>query len=79
MTEKRARRMVRGWEGVRPYFPYGRTQLQQMVAEGRFPKPIKIGPRAIAFFEDEILAAQEQLARQRASDDSSDDSDERGE
>ena len=65
MSDKRARRMIRGWEGVYPYLPYRRTQLQQMVKEGRLKPPIKIGPRAIAFFEDDLIAAQEEFARER--------------
>jgi len=56
--------MVRGWEGVFPFLPYRRTQLRKMVEEGRLKPPIKIGPRAIAFFEDDLIAAQEALARE---------------
>ena len=63
MSEKRARHMVRGW--VRAYIPYGPTQLQEMVKQGRLKPPIKIGPRAIAWFEDDLIAAQEAFERDR--------------
>ena len=70
MSEKRARNVIRGWDRMREVTGYGRTQLQQMVAEGRFPKPIKLGPRAIGFFEDEIAEWQQDrlAARERKTD-----------
>jgi predicted DNA-binding transcriptional regulator AlpA len=64
MSERRLRRMVRGWKGVHDYIPYGPTQLQQMVKEGRLKPPIKIGPRAIAWFEDDLIEAQQQFERE---------------
>jgi predicted DNA-binding transcriptional regulator AlpA len=54
--------MVRGYKGVREFIPYGPTQLQEMIKQGRLRPPIKIGPRAIAWFEDDLIAAQEALA-----------------
>ena len=66
MAERRLRRMVRGWTGVRPFLPYGETQLRQMVADGRLAPPIKIGPRGVAFFEDDLIEAQERILREQA-------------
>jgi hypothetical protein len=65
MTERKLRKMVRGYKGVRAYIPYGPTQLQKMVKERRLAPPIKIGPRAIAWFEDDLIAAQEEFERER--------------
>jgi predicted DNA-binding transcriptional regulator AlpA len=70
MDAKRARRMVRGWEGVYAFIPYRRTQLKTMVKDGRLPQPVKIGPRAIAFFEEDLIIAQERLAIARREGDS---------
>jgi predicted DNA-binding transcriptional regulator AlpA len=58
MSERRARRMVRGWKGVYPYIPLGETQLKERIKEGKLKPPTKIGPRAIAWFEDELAEAQ---------------------
>ena len=35
--EKRARHVIRGWDGIRTFTGYGRTQLQDMIARGDFP------------------------------------------
>jgi predicted DNA-binding transcriptional regulator AlpA len=62
MLEKRARRIIRGWEGLRAYVPLGLTQLKQLSREGRLPKPVRISSRAIGFYEDEVAAVQERLS-----------------
>ena len=33
---------------------YGKAWIYRLVSEGRFPLPIKIGSRAIAFVESEV-------------------------
>lgn len=33
---------------------YGRAWIYRLIAQGRFPKPVKIGSRSIAFVESEI-------------------------
>lgn len=33
---------------------YGKAWLYKLIAQERFPKPVKIGSRAIAFVESEI-------------------------
>ena len=58
------RRMVRGWKGVRAFLPLGETQLRERVAQGKLAPPIKIGPRAIAWFEEDLIAAQEAFERE---------------
>jgi prophage regulatory protein len=46
--------------------PVARSTIQQWVARATFPKPVKIGPHRIAWFEDDIVAWQEQLRDQAA-------------
>lgn len=43
----------------------GRSKLWEDVREGRFPKPVKIGARAVAWFEDEVAAYQDRLRATR--------------
>ncbi|ELS7774483.1 AlpA family transcriptional regulator [Escherichia coli] len=33
---------------------YGRAWIYRLIAQGRFPKPVKVGSRSIAFVESEI-------------------------
>ncbi|VXD08620.1 Dipicolinate synthase [Enterobacterales bacterium 8AC] len=33
---------------------YGKAWLYKLIAQGRFPKPVKIGSRSIAFIETEV-------------------------
>ncbi|WP_099350727.1 helix-turn-helix transcriptional regulator [Erwinia amylovora] len=33
---------------------YGKAWIYKLIAQGRFPQPIKIGSRSIAFIESEI-------------------------
>lgn len=33
---------------------YGRAWIYRLISQGRFPKPVKIGPRSVAFIESEI-------------------------
>lgn len=33
---------------------YGKAWIYRLISQGRFPKPVKIGCRAIAFIESEI-------------------------
>ncbi|MCC0059095.1 MAG: AlpA family phage regulatory protein [Hyphomicrobiaceae bacterium] len=61
--EKRARHVIRGWDGIRTFTGYGRTQLQDMIARGDFPAPMKLGPRAVGWFEETIRVWQDQIAR----------------
>lgn len=32
----------------------GTTKIYQMVAQGKFPKPVKLTPRSVAWVEDEV-------------------------
>jgi len=42
-----------------------RSTLYAMMAEGRFPKPIKLGDRAVGWAESEVLAWIESRIAQR--------------
>lgn len=33
---------------------YGRAWIYRLISLGRFPKPVKIGPRSVAFIESEV-------------------------
>jgi predicted DNA-binding transcriptional regulator AlpA len=46
---------------------YKSTQLQELIDQGKFPTPILLSPggRAGGWFEDEIIAYQEQRAAER--------------
>jgi prophage regulatory protein len=52
MSEKH-QRLLRLAE-VRDRVPYSRSTIYQLVAEGKFPKPISLGARAVAWLESEI-------------------------
>lgn len=41
---------------VRDRVPYSRSTIYQLIAQGKFPKPINIGERAVAWLESEIDA-----------------------
>ena len=41
-----------------------RSSIYQMMAEGRFPKPLKVGRRAVRWNEDDLKQWQEALLEQ---------------
>lgn len=46
---------------------YGRSAIYAMVAEGSFPKPIKLGARAVGWLESEVSAwLQDRVKASRA-------------
>ena len=64
--EGRARRVIRGWAAITTFSGFGRTQTQEMIKRGDWPAPIKLGPRAVGWWESEVRAAQDRIAaRQR--------------
>jgi CP4-57 regulatory protein AlpA len=44
-------------------YPYKPTQIRKMISEGKFPSPLQIGPRGIAWYEDEVIEWQHNLPR----------------
>jgi prophage regulatory protein len=41
---------------VRDRVPYSRSTIYQLIAQGKFPKPISLGARAVAWLESDIDA-----------------------
>jgi len=41
---------------VRNRVPYSRSTIYQLIAQGKFPKPISLGERAVAWLESDIDA-----------------------
>lgn len=39
---------------VQGRIPYSRSTIYQLVAQGKFPKPISLGDRAVAWVESDI-------------------------
>ena len=39
---------------VRNRVPYSRSTIYQLITQGRFPKPINLGARAVAWLESDI-------------------------
>lgn len=39
---------------VRNRIPYSRSTIYQLIAQGKFPKPINLGARAVAWLENDI-------------------------
>ena len=60
--EMRPQRIIRGWEGIRVFTGYGRTQTQAMIKRGDWPEPIKLGPRAVGWRESDVRQAQDRIA-----------------
>jgi prophage regulatory protein len=64
MHEK-AQRLLRLVE-VRSRIPYSRSTIYQLIAQKKFPKPINLGGRAVAWLESDIdgwIAARVESAR----------------
>jgi prophage regulatory protein len=54
---------------VRQRVPYSRSTIYQLIAQGRFPKPVSLGARAVAWLESEIdawIEARVDESRERA-------------
>lgn len=63
----RARRMIRSHE-LQPLTGLGPTQTAELIRRGQFPKPVRVGARAKAWFEDDIAAWQEDKKKQAATE-----------
>ena len=44
---------------------YSRSRLYVLINQGKFPKPIKLGERAVGWIEDEVDAHIDQLIASR--------------
>ena len=58
LTPRRLRRFLRQ-PTVSEITGLPEKSLERLINEGAFPKPVRIGKRAVAWIEDEVLAWQE--------------------
>lgn len=61
MTE--ARKIIRGWDGLAAYIGYKRTQAQSFVAQGKLKPPMRLGPRAVGWWESDVAEFQKSFSR----------------
>ncbi|HVX56368.1 MAG TPA: AlpA family phage regulatory protein [Candidatus Saccharimonadales bacterium] len=47
------------------YSGLGRTQTDKLIAEGRFPRPVKLSARRIGWLEQELIAWQQDRLAER--------------
>jgi prophage regulatory protein len=67
MTEHRLQRFVR--KGDLPdYVGLRRTTIEELIKQGRFPKPIKLTERAVAWSEQELIEWQQERIAARDRD-----------
>jgi prophage regulatory protein len=64
MEQRKPKPMLR-LRAVKQIIPYSTSTIYDRISKGTFPKPVPIGPRAVAWIEDEILAFQEKLIADR--------------
>ncbi len=50
---------------VQDIVPYSRSTIYSLIALGQFPAPVKLGPRASAWVESEVIAWIESRIAQR--------------
>lgn len=50
----RLRDLITTRTGRRGVLPFGRTTLYQMVKDGQFPRPIKLGPKIVAWDAESV-------------------------
>ena len=63
MEQRKPKPMLR-LRAVKQIIPYSTSTIYDRINKGAFPKPVPIGPRAVAWLEDEVLAWQEaQIAK----------------
>jgi len=47
------------------YVGLRRTQIEVLISQGRFPKPVRIGDRAMAWMESDLIAWQQARIAER--------------
>jgi len=61
--------IVLRWPELAKRVPISRSHAHALAAQGKFPKPIKLGPRASGWLESEINAwLADRVAQSRAND-----------
>jgi prophage regulatory protein len=64
MEQRKPKPMLR-LRAVKQIIPYSTSTIYDRISKGTFPKPVPIGPRAVAWIEDEILELKEKLIAER--------------
>jgi prophage regulatory protein len=64
MERKQPRRFMR-FGRVQEMVAISRSTLYELMAKGQFPKPVSLGPRNVAWLEDEVTAWQDARIAQR--------------
>jgi predicted DNA-binding transcriptional regulator AlpA len=64
-TQRRPRRVIRGWRGIEAYSGLRRSQMWELIRRGDWPPPTKLSARSVVWFEDEVAAAQERLLKRK--------------
>jgi len=64
MEQRKPKPMLR-LRAVKQIIPYSTSTIYDRISKGTFPKPVPIGPRAVAWIEDEVLELQEKLIAER--------------
>jgi prophage regulatory protein len=64
MEQRKPKPMLR-LRAVKQIIPYSTSTIYDRISKGTFPKPVPIGPRAVAWIEDEILELQAKLIAER--------------
>jgi prophage regulatory protein len=55
----RLQKVIRGTKGAEEFSGLKRTALDDAIKAGTFPKPIKLGVRAIGWLEDDLIKWQQ--------------------
>ena len=64
MEQRKPRRLIKR-RAVQQIAPWSTSKLYDKITQGEFPKPVPIGPRSVAWVEDEVLEYQEKLIAAR--------------
>lgn len=51
-------------KGQRGLVPFSRATIYRMMDEGRFPRPIKLGPKSTAWLSEDIQKFRDSIAQQ---------------
>tara|TARA_R110001599_G_scaffold353459_3_gene592822 strand:+ start:10670 stop:10894 length:225 start_codon:yes stop_codon:yes gene_type:complete len=68
-TQPHSNDVILRWPEVYARIGYSRSHAHALAAQGKFPKPIKLGPRASGWLESEVNAwLAERVAQSRIND-----------
>ena len=61
----KVQRIIRGWSGATEFTGFKRFQVNRLIREGVLPPPMKLGGRAIGWFEGDFAQLQQTYAQNR--------------